>query len=648
MLKLEGLRVRIGGRVLIEGANVVVDPGEKVGVVGRNGAGKTTLFRVIAGAHDAEAGTVGVPPHWRIGITTQDVPGGEASLIETVLAADAELTALWREAETAADPGRIADIHEALTRRGAHTARSRAARILAGLGFDEAAQQRPCASFSGGWRMRVALASLLFTAPDLLLLDEPTNHLDLEAALWLHDFIARYDGTALVISHDRDLLNRSVTAILHLEGTKLTKYRGTFDQFEETRRLRLELTAKQRAKQQARRAHMQSFVERFRFKATKARQVQSRVKMLAKMEPLAEVAAEQVPGLRFPEATPPPPPLYSLTGVAVGYGGAPILRGLSLRLDGGDRIGLLGANGNGKSTFLKLLAGDLTPMAGTVVRSPKAKAAFYSQHLAERLDLSSTAAEALRTLRPDDEPVAIRTYLGGFGLSRELAQSTIGRLSGGERARLLFALMAAGRPHVLLLDEPTNHLDMGSREVLTGAINDFGGAVVIVSHDPHLLSLTADRLWLVAGGTVAPFDGDMADYRRKVRREQSPGPAAPIPAPEGSAQRDTPRQDVRRQDARRQATGPKGKQRRRQAADERQALAAFTNRVRAAEAEVDRMAVEKQRLTERLADPALYRDHASEVQELQRTAKAVERDLRAAEEALLAAQEELSKASARP
>ena len=627
MLKLENLTYRIAGRLLLDEVNAVVNAGHKVGLVGRNGVGKTTLFGLVTGALDCDGGRVSLPPDWRVGVTSQEAPSGPQSLIETVIAADTELTSLWQEAETATDPARISEIHDRLAQRQAYSANARAARILAGLGFDEAAQQRSCASFSGGWRMRVALASLLFTAPDLLLLDEPTNHLDLEATLWLEDYIGRYEGTVLLISHDRQILNRAVGEILHLEGAKLTRYQGNYDRFEATRRMRLELDGKMRVKQEAQRAHMQKFVNRFRAKATKAKQAQSRIKMLARLDPPMPTTEERAPTFYFPEVPALAPPLYSLHNVSVGYDGVPVLRDLSLRLDDDDRIALLGANGNGKTTFIKLLAGMLDPLTGEVVKSSKLRVGYFSQQLADQLDESASALESIARLRPTDNPEAGRSYLGRFGFSDGMALGRIGSLSGGERARLVFAQIAIGKPHVLLLDEPTNHLDMASRDALIQAINEFAGAVIIVSHDPHLIALTVDRFWLVNGGGVAPFEGDLADYRAFTLDRAGARNTAQIARAENG----------------RPAGGSK-KEKRRQSADRRRDSAALARKVRDAEALVEKLASEKQSVLDKLADPSLYSDQPDEAKRLQYRIGRLQQDLDVAETTWLAGQEELESA----
>src|SRR6185312_2453214 len=500
MLVIDDLTVRIAGRTLIEDASVRIPDGARVGLVGRNGTGKSTLFNVIAGDHAAETGHVEMPQRWRIGRLAQEAPNGPEPLVEIVLKADRERTSLLAEAETAADPHRIADIQTRLADIGAHAAPARAAAILAGLGFSHADQQRPCAEFSGGWRMRVALAATLFAQPDLLLLDEPTNYLDLEGTLWLQDHLARYPKTFLVISHDRDLLDTSVNFILSLEGTKLTLYRGGYSDFERLRSERLMLDQKMAKKQEAQRAHLQSFIDRFKAKATKARQAQSRVKMLEKMVPVVSIVTNEV----RPIIIPPPdrllsPPIIALDDVSVGYEpGRPVLSDLSLRIDNDDRIALLGSNGNGKSTLVKLIADRLAPFEGTVTRASRLKIAYFAQHQLEELDSNSSPYDHVRELVPDEPESKVRARVGAIGFSGQAADTPVNKLSGGEKARLLLGLATFGGAHLLILDEPTNHLDIDSRSALIEAINDYPGATIIVSHDRHLLDACADRLWLVA------------------------------------------------------------------------------------------------------------------------------------------------------
>ncbi|TMJ45685.1 MAG: ABC-F family ATP-binding cassette domain-containing protein [Alphaproteobacteria bacterium] len=520
MLTLSEVTYRVGGRTgrrLLDQASVSIWEGGKVGLVGRNGAGKSTLLDLIRGAVQPDDGTIELPRGSRIGFLAQEAPSGAATPLETVLAADRERTRLLVERETAAAPLRIAEIETRLVEIGAHTAPSRAARILAGLGLDERMQRQPVGDLSGGWRMRVGLAAILFAEPDLLLLDEPTNHLDLEAALWLEGFLRNYRRTLILVSHDRHFLNAATTLTLHLDRGKLTLYSGGFDAYMRARTeaaRRLEVTAR---RQEAERQRLQAFVDRFRAKASKARQAQSRVKALARLEPIVLSTAEPPPRIRFPDPPRLSPPLIALDRVSVGYvPGKPVLSRLDLRLDPDDRIALIGANGNGKTTFARLLAGRLAPFAGEITRPPKLACGFFAQHQIEEMRPEDSPYDHLAALMPNALPEVVRARLGSFGFGQEKAFLPVADLSGGERARLNLALVTHHAPALLVLDEPTNHLDIESREVLVQAINDFSGAVVLVSHDEHLLELIADRLWLVADGTVRPFDGDLEDYRRVV------------------------------------------------------------------------------------------------------------------------------------
>ncbi|WP_112662968.1 ABC-F family ATP-binding cassette domain-containing protein [Microvirga flavescens] len=516
MLHANDLTYRIGDRLILDHASFNLPTGSKVGLVGRNGAGKTTLFRIIQGEIPTESGSIAMPRNVKIGGVAQEAPGGPETLIEVVLAADKERTALMAEAETA-DGFRRAEIETRLTDIGAHSAPARAAAILHGLGFDEEAQNRPCSDFSGGWRMRVALAAVLFTEPDLLLLDEPTNYLDLEGTLWLYDYLARYPHTVLIISHDRELLDTCVNHILHLDRGKLSIYRGGYTSFARQLAEKRELTAKARVKQEAERKHLQAFVDRFKAKASKARQAQSRVKRLAKLEPIAALVEEDV----VPFDLPSPerllaPPLITVESAAVGYGDRTILDRLNLSIAPDDRIALLGSNGNGKSTFCKLIGGRLPPMKGDVRFPTKMDVAYFAQHQLDELNPKATAYDHVAALMPDAPIAKIRARTAQLGFPVSKADTPISSLSGGEKARLLMGLAAFHGPHLLILDEPTNHLDIDSRQALMEAINDYDGAVVLVSHDRFLIEACADRLWLVGGGTVKPFDGDMDDYRQLV------------------------------------------------------------------------------------------------------------------------------------
>ena len=511
MLRIQNIAYGIAGRPLIQNASAAIPEGYKVGLVGRNGTGKTTLFRLIRGELALEGGTISLPKGARIGGVDQEAPGSNVSLIDTVLAADAERAVLL--AETSDDPARIAEVQTRLADIDAWSAEARAATILSGLGFTHAEQQQTCADFSGGWRMRVALAAVLFSAPDLLLLDEPTNFLDLEGALWLESYLARYSHTAIIISHDRGLLNRAVGSILHLEDRKLTFYRTPYDKFAETRTARIAAAQSEAKKQEARRAHLQSYVDRFRYKATKARQAQSRLKAIARMKPITTPQEAALKKFTFPTPEELSPPIINIEGAAVGYGGPPVLSRLSLRIDQDDRIALLGRNGEGKSTLSKMLAGKLDPEMGRMITARKLRVGYFAQHQIEELHADETPLEHIRRLRPDEAPGRLRARLGGFGIGVEQADTIVTDLSGGQKARLSLMLATIDAPHLLILDEPTNHLDIESREALVEALTVYTGAVILVSHDMHLLELVADQLWLVSGGRVTPFEDNLQAYR---------------------------------------------------------------------------------------------------------------------------------------
>ncbi len=590
MLVLDDISIRVAGRLLLDGASARIPDGARVGLVGRNGIGKTTLFRAITHELPLEHGTIGMPSRARIGRLAQEAPNGPESLIDVVLAADAERTSLLAEAETAHDPHRIAEIQTRLADIGAHAAPARAASILAGLGFDAAAQQRPCTDFSGGWRMRVALAAVLFAEPDLLLLDEPTNYLDLEGTLWLTDHLARYPRTVIVISHDRDLLDDAVDWILHIDGGKLALYRGGYTSFARQRAERQALNAAAAKKQEAERKHLQAFVDRFKAKASKARQAQSRVKKLAKLIPIAAIANDEVRPIRIPPpAKPLSPPIIALDRVAVGYvPGKPVLRRLNLRIDTDDRIALLGPNGNGKSTLAKLLAGRLAPSDGTVTRPDRIEVAYFAQHQLDELIPAQSVYEHVRRLMPDAPEAKVRARAGNIGFSGERADTPVENLSGGEKARLLLGLATFAGPHLVILDEPTNHLDIDSRAALIEAINDYPGAAILVSHDQHLIEACADRLWLVGDGTVAPYEGDLDDYRRLVLGREA----------RASETREAGESKVSRTDLRRAA------------AEKREELKPLKRRIDAAEKTVAKLTAEIAAIDTQLASDLFARDPA--------------------------------------
>ena len=528
MLSITDLSFRHGERVLFDRASVAFSDGWKVGLVGRNGAGKSTLLKIIQGQYEADSGDINLMGRTRIGSVPQDPPGGDISVIDAVLAADVERTALMAEADTSEDGLRLADIHMRLDEIEAASAPSRAASILNGLGFDNDAQQRPCGEFSGGWRMRVALAGTLFANPDLLILDEPSNHLDLEAMLWLTEHLKKFRNTVLMVSHDRDLLNDVCDHIVHIDQEKLVSYTGNYDFFERTRAERLANDAAQQQKVAAQRKHMQAFVDRFKAKASKARQAQSRMKMIEKLGPVMSVPIEEKVSFNFPSPELLASPIETLDEVSVGYPNGPlILQKLDLRIDMEDRIALLGQNGNGKSTFIRLISQRLEPRTGTLKKTPKLKVGYFSQDQEEGLDFEATPYDHMAiAMGPGVLEPKVRAQLGRFGFSRDRANLKVGVLSGGEKTRLLLALATRNAPHMLLLDEPTNHLDMDARASLVEAINDFEGAVVLVSHDTHLVKMVADTLWLVVDkGTVAPFDGDIDEYQTEAAaRAQRAGP----------------------------------------------------------------------------------------------------------------------------
>ncbi|SEW19537.1 ATP-binding cassette, subfamily F, member 3 [Aliiroseovarius sediminilitoris] len=616
MLKISDITYAVEGRPLFDGATAAIPDGHKVGLVGRNGTGKTTLFRLIRGELALESGEISVPKGARIGGVAQEVPASQTSLLDTVLAADTERAALMEEAETATDPHRIADIQTRLADIDAWSAEARASAILKGLGFDDHEHALPCADFSGGWRMRVALAAVLFSEPDLLLLDEPTNYLDLEGALWLEQYLTKYPHTVLIISHDRGLLNRSVGAILHLEDRKLTLYQGAYDRFAETRAARLAVAESENKKVEARRAHLQSFVDRFRAKASKAVQAQSRLKMIEKLKTITTPQEAALKAFSFPEPEELSPPIINMEGASCGYGDTTVLSRMDLRIDQDDRIALLGKNGQGKSTLSKLLSDRLPLMTGKMTKSSKLRIGYFAQHQMDELYEDETPIEHLRRLRPNELPGRHRARLAGFGLGADQAETIVARLSGGQKARLTLLLATLDAPHLLILDEPTNHLDIESREALVEALTAYSGAVVLVSHDMHLLGLVADRLWLVNDGGVAPFEGDLEDYRKMLlssEDDKKSAKAKPAPAKPKRADRDT--------------------------------ILALRAELRKAEARVEKLEAMRDRLDAKLGDPGIYEpERKDEVVVWQKKHAEVHEALDRAEELWLRAQDKLEKA----
>ena len=586
MITITEISARIAGRLLLDHASVTLPAGTKAGLVGRNGAGKSTLFRIITGDLGAETGSVSIPKNARIGQVAQEAPATEQSLIEIVLSADKERAALLKEAETATDAHRIAEIQTRLVDIDAHSAEARAASILAGLGFNQEAQLRPASSFSGGWRMRVALASVLFAEPDLLLLDEPTNYLDLEGTMWLEDYVRRYPHTVIVISHDRDMLNNAVNSIVHLDQKKLTFYRGGYDQFERQKAEADELQMKAKAKNDAARKHLQSFIDRFKAKASKARQAQSRVKALERMGTVAAVIEDHVQPITFPEPEKQPAsPIVAIQGGAVGYEpGKPILKNITLRIDNDDRIALLGSNGNGKSTFAKFIAGRLNAESGDLRVASNLKIGFFAQHQLDDLVPNETPVEHVRRLMPTEPEAKVRARVAQMGLATEKMATAAKDLSGGEKARLLMGLAAFHAPNLLILDEPTNHLDIDSRRALIEALNDYDGAVILISHDRHLIEATVDRLWLVNNGTVSNFDGDMDEYRDLIvssgRKKDEKVQSADDPASKA--------------------------EQRKLNADKRASLAPLKKKINEIESLTGKLEKQIQALDAELADPVLY------------------------------------------
>ncbi len=617
LLTITGLTLRMAGRTLLDRADLTIDPGRRIGLVGRNGAGKSTLLRAISGELGIDGGDIHFSARASMAQVRQTAPSGPQSLLDTVLEGDPERLALLRELE-APDPARVADIHERLRTIGADAAPARAAAILAGLGFDAAAQARPVDSFSGGWRMRVALATALFAAPDLLLLDEPTNHLDLEATLWLETWLARFPGAALVVSHDRGLLDRAVDSIAHLDRQKISLTPGGYTEFVRIRTEQAMQLGRAAERIAAQREHMQKFVDRFRASATKARQAQARIKALARL-PVIDTVIEAAPTrFAFPEPVQIAPPVLSLERVSVGYDGTPVLRGLSLSIDMEDRIALLGANGNGKSTFAKLIAGSLAPMAGEMRRSGKLRVGYFAQHQEAELVATDTPVAHMARALPQATPPQVRAQLARFGLDADRADTPTQNLSGGERARLLLALATREAPGLLILDEPTNHLDIDARDALVRALGEYQGAVLLITHDPDLVELVSDRLWLVGDGTVRPYDGDMDDYRALLAERARPARAEAAP---------TKRDD------------------RRDRAEARQNLAPLRRQARAAEALMAKLAAERAAIEVKLADPAMYAaGRTADVTAANTRLAAIARETASAEADWLAAEEALESA----
>lgn len=630
MLHINNITFRIADRLLFEDATVAVPPGHKVGLVGRNGAGKSTLLKMILNELGPEAGDIKVRASARVGHVGQEAPGGPQSLLQTVLDSNHELASLEAEAHTATDPNRIAEIHTRLADIGAHSAESRAATILAGLGFDEEAQARPCSSYSGGWRMRVALACVLFNEPDLLLLDEPTNYLDLEGVMWLESFLKSYPYTVVIVSHDRDLLNKAVTHIIHLENGKLNSYTGGYDRFEQLRRQHMEHQMALKSKQETERRHIQSFVDRFKAKASKAKQAQSRMKALARMQPIVTMVEAHTTPFIFPKPEPLSSPLIALENASVGYEtDKPVLKGLDLRIDMDDRIALLGANGNGKSTFAKLLASKLAPMEGKMSKSRVLGIGYFAQHQLDELIPSHTPFDHMVKLMPDAIEAKVRARLGSFGFGADKANRPVESLSGGEKARLMFAIATFHKPQLLILDEPTNHLDVDSREALIHAINGYDGAVLLISHDRHLVDACVDRLWIVEDGDVKTFEGDLDDYRRHLLALRAGN----------------------RADKRGNQKSENKKEARQAAAEMRRKIAPFRRAVETAEKAIEKLETQKAKIEKELENPDLYSASTPEndkiVADLQIRLGRVKNELNMTEEKWAIADDEYTAAKAK-
>ncbi len=626
MLHINDLTYRIEGRPLFEQATAAIAEGWKVGFIGRNGAGKSTLLRLIRGEIHPDDGDVSIRKRHRIGGVDQEAPSSARSLIDIVLEFDRERAALIEEEKTAADAHRIADIHARLADIDAHSAEARAASILSGLGFSAADQKRPASDFSGGWRMRVALAGVLFSAPDLLLLDEPTNYLDLEGAIWLENFLRRYPYTSLIVSHDRDFLNRTVTHILALENRKLTISPGDYDTYE---RKRLEARANAlafRTRQEAQRRHMQAFIDRFRAQASKAKQAQSRIKALEKMQVLAEPIEERSTGFTFKNPKPMAPPIIRLVDADLGYvEGKTILRKVNLRIDQDDRIAILGPNGEGKSTLVKSLAGRLPLLGGEIFKHKKLDIAYFSQHQLDELKPACSPYDHVRDLLPDGTEAQVRSATAGLGFGAEKADTKVEKLSGGEKARLLLGLITFNGPHLIILDEPTNHLDIDARASLAQALNDYSGAVIMITHDAHLASGVADRLLLVKDGAARQFDGDLDDYRTLVLDAQKTEP----------------------NDEGRKAQDPRTFARQSSAAL-REAAAPLKKKADAAEARLYELNAILPRIDAALAEPGLYEKDVARATKLHKERAALVAAIAAQEEAWLNALEiyEAAKAAA--
>jgi ATP-binding cassette subfamily F protein 3 len=623
MLGISNLTYKIGARTILDNVSLTVMDGWRVGVVGPNGAGKSTLFKLVSGDLTPDGGVVSIGGNKRMAMVRQDIPETDTPLVDLVLSSHEEMAALWHAAETETDGNKIADIYQRLSDLDAYSAPGRAAMLLKGLGFKEHQLKEPFSSFSGGWRMRVALASVLFLQPEILLLDEPTNHLDIEAIMWLEGYLASYPHTLLVISHDRDLLNKCTDHIVHVDKQTLTLYGGNYDDFERERTLRLGLQQKMFEKQQAQRAHMQAFVDRFKAQASKARQAQSRVKALERMDLVDAVIADRSVRFNFPNPDKIGTPMITIDHADVGYTpGQPVLKRANGSVANDDRIALLGANGNGKSTLMKLIAGKLDVMGGEFFRISRLKIGYFSQHQTDELDLTATPFEAMRKLmaeyNPDVREHVVRAKLGAFGFSKDLSDNKIATLSGGEKARLLFAFMSFDAPHLLLLDEPTNHLDIEAREALVRALNEYEGAVIMVSHDPAMVERVADRLWLVKDGAVVNFEGDLDDYRKMTL--------------------DNARAERRAEKSKKSdAAAPPAEEKAPEKAEKKGNPVVLKKRAEDAEKQIARLNAQKEKIEAEMADPAFFRD-SSKAMEVQNNYRKILKEIETQEAVWLESQ----------
>lgn len=617
MLHINDLTYRIEGRLLFEQATAAIADGWKVGFTGRNGTGKSTLFRLIREEISPDDGAVSLRPGRRIGAVAQEAPASDISLLDTVLAADTERAGLLAQMETEADPLEIAAIQTRLADIDAYSAEARASAVLSGLGFAAAEQGRACAEFSGGWRMRVALAGVLFARPDLLLLDEPTNYLDLEGSVWLETYLRKYPYTAIIISHDRGLLNRSVTHILALEQGKLIVSAGNYDTYARKRAEQRRLAMAEAAKTEAQRAHMQAFVDRFRAKASKARQAQSRLKAIEKLGSADVPVAERTIPFHFPDPRPVmAPPILRLEGVSLGYGERTVLRNISLRIENDDRIAILGANGQGKSTFVKAIAGRLAPQAGSIFAHKKLKVAYFAQHQLDELRPKETPFSHVRERLSDATEAQVRSRAAQMGFGPDKADTAVEKLSGGEKARLLFGLATMDGPHLMILDEPTNHLDIDSRDALIEALNGYAGAVLLITHDAHIAEATVDQLWEVRDGRVSVLEDDLDGYRERVL-------AAARDAPSLGPARNTPT--------------PNAANLRRQSAEKREGLKPLRQKVQSAEAAMVRLQAQLTQIDTELGAPQLFEKNLAKATTLSQSRTRTATELAAAEDAWLEA-----------